>query len=519
MLDMAVSSSVQSTSEALFVRDDTEIVWGGHVSGQLGSQQSRPRWREGWDVLVVGSGYAGLTAAIEAHDRGASVAILEKRRTIGGNSVIAGGVYNAVDPERQKAQGIEDSIELHYDQTWSGGDFRGEPAKIRYLVEHALEGWQWLETMGVENFELFQAYGALWARSHRPKYRGSRNGAAIVKALADQVKARRIPVLRQHKMAGLHREKLSETITGVRVETGHESLDFRAGRGLVLASGGFCADVEMRMRHDPRFDARFGTTCHGDSTGEIIRQAQDVGADLVGMDFIQSIGPTGPDVRFVRPPVDTVPLLTSLMMRIGAITVDQCIYSDLQGRRIIASDARRDAITEAVMRTPEKVCAGICDDVSRQNASYGALSLERLEEMIRKWPRQLFRAETIPELAKKLGMPEPSVLVETVRAYNACVDARYDPEFGQLPHNLVWKCARPPFWAATASPALHYMCGGLRTEGASTRVLDRWNRVIPGLFAAGEVMGGMHGTNRLGGNATAECIVFGRLAGREAAGG
>jgi len=324
--------------------------------------------------------------------------------------------------------------------------------------------------------------------------------------------------LRQHKVTGLYREKGAGTITGVQVETGYENLNFRTKKGLVLASGGFCTDVEMRMRHDPRFDARFGTTCHRESTGEIIRHAQDVGADVVGMDFIQSIGPTGPDVRFVKPPAGTVSLLKSSMMRIGAITVHRCIYTDLRGRRIIASDARRDAITEAVMKTPEKVCVGICDDVSRRNASYGVLSPERLAEMIRRGPRQLFRAETIPELAEKIGMPEPSVLMETVRTYNACVDAKHDPEFGQLPHNLVWKCERPPFWAATASPALHYMCGGLRTEGASTRVLDRWNRVIPGLFAAGEVMGGVHGTNRLGGNATAECIVFGRLAGIEAAG-
>jgi urocanate reductase len=491
----------------------------GHVTGQAFGTQSRLRWHDGWDVIVVGSGFAGLAAAIEACHRGASVAVLEKRRIIGGNSIIAGGVYNAVDPERQRAQGIEDSIELHYEQTWGGGDFRGEPVKVRYLVEHALEGWQWLEKMGVETFELFQAYGAMWARSHRPKYRGLRNGAAIVKTLYDRVNALKIPILRQHKVAGLYRDKLAGTITGVRAEAGDESLNFRARKGLVLASGGFCADVEMRMRHDPRFDGRFGTTCHGASTGEIIKHAQDIGADLVGMDFIQSIGPTGPDVRFVRPPVGTVPLLKSLMMRIGAITVDQCIYTDLQGRRIVASDARRDAITEAVMRTPEKVCAGICDDVSRQNASYGALSIERFEEMIRREPRQLFRADTIPELAKKIGMAEPSVLVETVRKYNACVDAGHDPEFGQLPRNLVWKCARPPFWAATASPALHYMCGGLRTAGASTRVLDRWNRVIPGLFASGEVMGGLHGTNRLGGNATAECIVFGRLAGKDAAEG
>ena len=496
---------------------DGENIMKNLAGENLCGKGSRRQWDAEWDVIIVGSGFVGLAAAIEAHDAGSRVVILEKRRTIGGNSVIAGGVYNAVDPERQRAQGIDDSVDLHYEQTLAGGDFRGEPSKVRYLVEHALEGWQWLETMGIESFDLFQAYGSLWPRSHRPKYGKLRNGKAIVEALHDQVKARNIPILREHKVAWIYREGPTVRVLGARIETGSGAKNFKVRKGLVLASGGFCADIEMRMSHDPRFDARFGTTCHRDSTGEIIRHAQDIGADVVGMDFIQSIGPTGPDVRFVKPPVTTVPLLKSLMMRMGAITVDRCIYTDLRGRRIIASDARRDAITEAVMRMPENACAGICDDDSRRSASYGAVPVEQLEEMMRKHPRQLFKADTIQELARRIGMPDPSVLEETIRRYNSYVDAKEDPECGQAPRNLIWKCERPPFWAASASPALHYMCGGLRTRGASTQVLDRWNRVIPGLFAAGEVMGGVHGTNRLGGNATAECIVFGRLAGKEAA--
>jgi succinate dehydrogenase/fumarate reductase flavoprotein subunit len=132
-------------------------------------------------------------------------------------------------------------------------------------------------------------------------------------------------------------------------------------------------------------------------------------------------------------------------------------------------------------------------------------------------PEQLFVGQTIRELAQQIGMHDPASLERTVSMYNACVDAKNDPEFGQLPHNLVWKCEKPPFWATTASPALHYMCGGLRTNGVTTQVVDRWNRVIPGFYAAGEITGGVHGTNRLGGNATTDCIVFGRLAGREAA--
>jgi urocanate reductase len=205
------------------------------------------------------------------------------------------------------------------------------------------------------------------------------------------------------------------------------------------------------------------------------------------------------------------------MIFIGGLTVNYCLYTDLQGKRIVAADARRDHITEAVMRTPEKVCASITDEVSRQNPLIGGMTLEKLEGIMKERPHELFRADSIRELALKLRMPDPGVLEQTVAKYNSYVDAKNDPEFGQRPHNLTWKCQKPPFWAATGSPALHHMCGGLRTKGTTAKVLDRWNNIIPGLYAAGEVVGGVHGTNRVGGNAILDCIVFGRLAGKQAA--
>ena len=151
------------------------------------------RWLREADVVVVGSGFSGLAAAIEAHDAGASVVVLEKRRTVGGNSVIAGGMYNAVDQQEQKARGIEDSTDFHFEQTLAGGDLRADPVKVRYMVDHAHEGWLWLEGMGVELFKLFQAYGALWPRSHVPKYKERQAGAAIVAALRDQVRGSAYP--------------------------------------------------------------------------------------------------------------------------------------------------------------------------------------------------------------------------------------------------------------------------------------------------------------------------------------
>jgi urocanate reductase len=187
----------------------------GNVTGKSALRKgSRRQWDGEWDVIIVGSGFAGLAAALEAHDAGSRVVILEKRRTIGGNSVIAGGMYNAVDPARQRAQGIDDSVDLHYEQTLAGGDFRGEPSKVRYLVEHALDGWQWVEAMGIESSDLFQAYGAMWPRSHRPKYGKLSNGAAIVEALHDQVKARNIPIMREHKVAWIYREEAPGEVLG-----------------------------------------------------------------------------------------------------------------------------------------------------------------------------------------------------------------------------------------------------------------------------------------------------------------
>ena len=486
------------------------------VIGLEGPDEIPSQWHREADVLIVGSGYSGLAAAIEACDAGAPVLVLEKMPVYGGNSIISVGAYNCVDPERQKAQGVEDSMELHYEQTLSGGDYRADPEKVRFLVENALEGWKWLEELGIElDGPLLEVYGSLWPRAHLPKYKGKKRGA-IVRGLYDRVKAKGIPLLLKHKVLQIIREKpFQGRILGLKVGYSGQTYFFRAKKAVILASGGFCADVEMRMRHDPRFDARFATSNHPGATGETLNMAAEVGAAEIGMEFIQTSGPSGPDIRFVSPPIGFVPQRKRLVTLIG-MSVNRCIYIDLRGKRIIASDARRDSIAEAVMRTPEKVCICITDDEGRKYALYGETPVEVLKRSAQERPKEFFKADTIGELALQMGI-RPEVLEETVAKYNSYVDSKKDPELGQMAENLVWRCRKSPFWAATGSPALHYMCGGLRTKGASTQVLDRGSKEIPGLYAAGEIVGGVHGTNRLGGNATADCIVFGRLAGKEAA--
>ena len=363
---------------------------------------------------------------------GSSVAILEKMPSYGGNSIISEGGYNAVDSDRQKAQGVEDSTDLHFEQTIAAGDYRGEPEKVRYLVEHALEGWQWLEGMGVQLTRIFQIYGALWPRTHQGKYKDKTKGWALAEALYDQVKAKGIPILLKHKVTQIIRYmplELGGAVLGVEVEGEGKRYNFKANRALVLAAGGFCADVEMRTRHDPRFDGRFPTTNQPGATGEILNMVEDIGADETGMDFIQSIGPVGREVRYTTPPAGRA---FSSMLMLGGVTVNYCIYTDLRGKRIVASDARRDHITEAVMRTPEKVCVSITDEVSRQNALMGGMTLEKLEGIMKERPHELCRADTIRELAQKVGMPDPDILEQTVTQYNSYVDAKNEGDVGDM---------------------------------------------------------------------------------------
>jgi succinate dehydrogenase/fumarate reductase flavoprotein subunit len=198
---------------------------GASVAGALVINQMVPRelkaveppkkWDKKTEVLIIGTGYAGLAAAIEAFDGGSKVAIIEKSPVIGGNSAIASGAYNAVDPGRQEKQEIKDSIYLHYKQTLEGGDYRGDPEKVRFMVDNALGGLQWLEKMGVE-FEptVYTVIGALWPRSHDPSKKG--RGGAIIKSLKVQVDKRGIPVLLGNKLVAIVRKKtLSGPVMGV----------------------------------------------------------------------------------------------------------------------------------------------------------------------------------------------------------------------------------------------------------------------------------------------------------------
>jgi len=456
------------------------------------------KWDRKTDVVIVGTGFAGLAAAIEAHDAGAQVLLIEKAETIGGNSIIASGALNCVDPERQKKQGIEDSVDLHFKHTIEGGDFRGDPEKVRFMVEHGLEGLQWLEKMGVE-FEPkgYAVVGALYPRSHDPANKG--RGAAIVKGLKAQVDKRKIPVMNLCPLTGIVRQKpLAGDVLGVEAEFRGKKIYLQARRAVILATGGFSADVAMRSKHDPRLDKEVPTTNVPTATGEAIAYAEDLGADVLGMDYIQLLIACN--------------FFTKKYGSLTNLGIDRAVFLNTEGKRFVAEDQRRDVMAEAVLKQPQKVLLWVADEDCQKR-----FNPAMTEQIIK--DGYSFRADTLEGLAKilkeKFNTPE-DVFLKSIAEYNEMVKKGKDEAFGKKPTNLN-PLDKPPFYASPTQAGVHHTMGGLRTKGTTGQVLDRYGKVIPRLYAAGEVTGGVHGTNRLGGNATTDCIVFGRLTGVNAA--
>jgi urocanate reductase len=474
------------------------MVAGALLPGNVKAVEPPKKWDRTTDVLIVGTGYAGLVAAIEVHDAGAKVTIIEKESVIGGNSVIASGIYNCADPEVQAKFGIKDSPDLHFQQTLVGGDYRGDPEKVKYMTENALAGRKWLEKQGVAfDQKPYTAVGALWARSFDPMEKG--RGGLIIKVLKAQVDKRKIPILMNAKLKAIVRQKtLDGTVMGAVVTEKGKDVYFKATKGVILATGGFSADVAMRSKHDPRLNVEVPTTNVPSATGEAITMAQNEGADVHGMDYIQMLIACNYYTK-----------------KYGSLTnlgVDHALFVNLEGVRFVAEDQRRDVMAEGVLKQTKKVLLWVADERCAKR-----FNPKLTEEIIK--DGLAFRANTLEQLAKilneKLQVPENTFL-DTVAKYNESVRKGKDEQFGKKPENLK-SVEVGPFYASPTQAGVHHTMGGLLTKGTTCQVIDRANKVIPRLYAAGEVTGGVHGTNRVGGNATVDCIVFGRNAGINAA--
>jgi fumarate reductase flavoprotein subunit len=440
-----------------------------------------------YDVVVVGSGGAGLAAAIQAHDEGASVLIVEKMPCIGGNTVKASAGMNAAETRFQRVKGIHDSKELFYAETLKGGYSKNNPELLHRFVENAPLAIEWLADRGIMLNDITTTGGMSIDRTHRPRD-GSAVGGYLISGLLRNINRRNIDVLMDTAVTEILFE--NGAVSGVQLLNDEKEVLTIHAKSIVMATGGFSANGKMVVQYRPDLEG-FVTTNHKGATGGGIALLESIGAGTVDMGEIQ-----------IHPTVEqtTSYLISESIRGGGAILVNQ------NGSRFYNEMETRDKVSAQIIALPEKYAYIVFDENVRAKN-------KAADEYIAKG--FVVSAEGPRELAEKLGMDYHAFLA-TLERYNGFVENQYDEDFGRKTA-LRNPIKDGPFHAIRIAPGVHHTMGGV-TINAQTEVLDKQSRVIPGAYAAGEVAGGIHGGNRIGGNAVADIILFGTLAGEQAAG-
>lgn len=485
------------------------------------------------DVVVVGAGGAGMTAAITAAGEGKSVVILESQSMVGGNSVRATGGMNAGktvyqdENEFGESAGVEktlktaaekyadnetitalaktvseqwaayqanptgyfDSVELMELDTMIGGKGINDPELVETLCANSADAIDWLDEHGITLHNVSSFGGASVKRIHRPV---NAEGKTV------SVGSYMIPLLQENcEKAGV-KMMLDTTATEILTDANGAAVGVKAtgasgetvtvnAKAVVLASGGFGANLDMVVKYKPELKGFMTTNAPG-IQGQGIEMAQAIGAATVDMDQIQ-----------IHPTVEanTAALITEGLRGDGAVLINAV------GKRFIDEVGTRDVVSAAEIA---------------QTGSYSWLVVDQAmvdaSSVIQGYIKKGYTVtgETYEELGKAMGVDE-AAFAETMEKWNGYVEAKNDPDFGRTSFANPLNTA--PYYAVKVTAGVHHTMGGLKIN-ANTEVLNEKGEVIPGLFAAGEVTGGVHGANRLGGNAVADFTVFGRIAGAAA---
>lgn len=441
------------------------------------------------DVVVVGAGGAGLTASVLATQQGQKVILLEKMPFVGGNSLRAEGGMNAAGTNLEKELGLDDStVENFTEDTLRLGHYLADPELVRTLAENSSDAIEWLKTVGA-TFTGVKATGGCEGRKylHQPEG-GVSVGEYLVAKLKTQVEKLGIDVRVNTKATEILMD--NGQAVGVLAEDAEHTYTINA-KSVVLTTGGFGANFELMASFDPSL-ANAVTTNHSGAQGDGIMMAQAIGADTVDMDQIQ-----------LHPTViqSDGSLVSESFRSLGAIVVNT------QGKRFVNDLAGRDVVSQAELKQPDGYCFIIFD----QNlVDHLALSKRFIDG------GYTISGKTYEELAKNMGLSAEAQqnFVNTMDTWNQSVANGLDEEFGRN-NGMDDDLSTAPYYAIKIAPGIHHTMGGIKIN-TSAEVIDTDGNVIPGLFAAGETTGGIHGGNRVGGNAVCDFIVFGRIAGQSA---
>jgi len=460
-------------------------------------------WDEAADVIIIGSGLAGLAAACEAAGQTGRVVILDKMRYYGGNSVLAGGGFASWDSKlklRQKLGLGEDSAALHMGDTIKGGGNYSIPALVKVMVDGAPSALDFMIDSGVPFKDLLAKVGGYSApRAYHTAVSGKVMMDCIKKAALGAGAELRLG----SEVTKIFRDMESGEVQGLEVKTANGAVSIFARRAIIIASGGFGRDSALRKEYNPMLLETLPCSNHKGATGEVIRYAKAIGADTLHMEFVQLFPSANPKTGSLDPWAFYAYTGTGFGM----------IYVDDVGRRFVRELAGRDEVSNAQINSCKSPTYAVFNAAIIDKLGMTPKEVEtglRLGRMV--------RGESVAELAESLGLPK-GALCDTVSRVNAALEREQpDPDFGGARGGgEMLPLTQGPFFAIPQWPSVHYTMGGVRID-ETARVIDVFGTPIPRLYAAGEVCGGIHGANRLGGNSLADCVVFGRIAGIGAAG-
>lgn len=489
------------------------------------------------DLIIVGAGGAGLSAAVTAKDLGVkNVLVLEKMPVIGGNTLRCASAFNAADPDRQKALPMTETLkeavvkainekpvseehaklmadvkakyeaylksgsktlfdcpEWHALQTYNGGDKVGQIPLIRQYSNNVLDTLHWMQSKGSPVMDrVSQGAGALWQRTHQLD---APAGLGLIDPLYQSAVKQGVNFKLGMRVQDLILNDKGRVIGVTATDKVGNKYEFTSKDGVILATGGYSQNKEMRQKSAPHLTPEMVSTNQPGATGDGIVIATRHGADTTGMNYVQVY------------PLAT-PGTGALQGRARKMSgLDDVIDVNKNGERFVKEDARRDEFVAAIKKQPGGVVYDINDSSIVKPLNSFNEDVETLVSIGR-----IYKADSLADLAKQLGMPA-NKLEATVAEFNKMVEAKNDPKFGRKLFDR--PIVKPPFYATPRAPSIHHTMGGLQIS-TNAQVLDKNGKPIPGLYAAGEVTGGIHGSNRLGGNATADVLTFGRIAAKSA---
>ena len=476
----------------------------------MGSFEVPATWDESYDVVVVVGGFAGLAAAYGAVENGSSVVLVEKLSTTGGNSAINGGQYasytSKVAAELQKKFDlVPDTAEKHIEDTMNGGDQMSNIKLVREMVYASSEYFNILLDNGLVIRDTLARPGGHYG--YRTYVTENQVGSDITNLQLEILKKTSAIIELETKMVEIYRTRdEANKVVGIRVATADGYKTIEAKKGVILATGGFSSNVQMRETQVPYLNADLPTTnIKAASTGEGIYLAQAIGANTTQMSNIQRYPWADPNTGVL----DKYAVWPFTGPSYGVI------YVDWQGNRYVNEGDRRDVCANAAANSGfiSTYCI-FTEDVVSPFAYHN-----EIEEGVASG--RVLKADTLAELADKINAfaikgQYPAVqaanLEATVAAHNSYIDSMKDPDFGKVMAKTMVKIENGPYYALPQFPSVHHTMGGL-VINTRTEVVDIYGNVIPGLYAAGEVTGGIHGTNRLGSNADADACGIGYVSG------